>query len=48
MNTKNLLAHAVCWRYWKQLQRVFEGVGQLTRMGFIFPKLQIYEYKHPF
>ena len=48
MNTKKLFARAECWRYWKQLQRVFEGVGQLTRAGFIFPKLQNYEYQNPF
>jgi saccharopine dehydrogenase-like NADP-dependent oxidoreductase len=41
MKTTKILARAACWRYWKQLQRVFEGVGQLTRSGFIFPKLQI-------
>ncbi|MNX72216.1 hypothetical protein D3C86_1035650 [compost metagenome] len=48
MNSEKLLAHVVCWRYWKQLQRFLEGVGQLTHMGFIFPKLQDYEYQHPF
>jgi len=25
-----------------------KGVGQLTRAGFIFPKLSDYECKHPF
>ncbi|MBB4800527.1 hypothetical protein HNP37_000566 [Flavobacterium nitrogenifigens] len=37
MKTTKLLARAACWRYWKQLQRVFEGVGQLTRSGFLIP-----------
>ena len=46
MNTTKLFARMVCWRYWKQLQRVLEGVGQLTHAGFLFPKFRDYEYKH--
>ncbi len=48
MNTTKLFARMVRWRYWKQPQRVLEGVGQLTYTGFIFPKFRDYEYKHPF
>jgi hypothetical protein len=48
MNSKKFLARVVCWWYWKQPQRVLEGVGQLTHAGFIFPKFQDYEYKHPY
>lgn len=48
MNTTKLFARMVRWRYWKQPQRVLEGVGQLTHTGFIFPKFRDYEYKHPF
>lgn len=48
MKTIKLFAHVVCWQYWKQLQRFLEDVGQLTHMGFIFPKFQDYEYKRPF
>ncbi|MCP2026721.1 hypothetical protein L1276_001865 [Flavobacterium sp. HSC-32F16] len=41
MITKKLFARVVCWRYWKQLQRFLEGVGQLTHAGFIFLKFKI-------
>jgi hypothetical protein len=46
MNTTKLFARMVCWRYWKQLQRVLEGVGQLTHAGYLFPKFRDNEYKH--
>jgi|GEM_PF-3207902 hypothetical protein len=48
MITKKLFARVVWWRYWKQPQRFLEGAGQLTHAGFIFPKIQDYEFKHPF
>jgi hypothetical protein len=45
---KKILARVVCWRYWKQPQRFLEGAGQLSHAGFFIPKIQDYEYKHPF
>ena len=48
MNSEKTFARVVWWRYWKQPQRVLEGVGQLTHTGFIFPKFRDYEYKHAF
>lgn len=48
MNSTKFFARVVCWRYWKQPHREFEGVGQLTHAGFVFPKTSNYDYKQPF
>lgn len=29
-------------------RNALKGVGQLTHVGFIFPKFSDYEYQHPF